>query len=320
VNAIRPQPHRGDVIAAGVVVLTALVVLLNLRFASKWGIGVHLAYSAAAAAFVVALAVLSPREGDSPRPYQSILFVATFPLTLYALVNLADALGANEPLTAAGTIVWIGTLVGALMAAFALTRNSAISTLIAALLAGGVLLAFVQWVFEPDGVSTFRWLLAAEALGFAFVARAQRDRRRRHAVQMVNAAGVAVIALMITFAFESLFAILALAFADEEGGFAVAWGWELFVLLAAFALIGYAAVDREPGPGYLGALALLGYVVMAAAPGREGPSLIGWPLVLGALAGTALWVGLRPIRPLPPEPGSDAPLPPTQPMPRIPSR
>ena len=77
----------------------------------------------------------------------------------------------------------------------------------------------------------------------------------------------------------------------------------LVALIATLTLIvglcAYSAVDRAPGPGWIG-VAILVVTTLVAAGGKS--TLIGWPLVLGAGAGTLLVVGLRPSRPLPPAP------------------
>jgi hypothetical protein len=304
---IRPRPHRGDVIAAGVVVLTTLVAVLQIRFDATWGAGVHLVYSALAAGLVVQMAVLAPMEGDAPRAYQSVLIVAGLLLVLATLASAADVLGADRPLTAAGTIVWVGSLLTALAWWFATRRNAAVATLIAAVTGGVVTLAFVKWVFDPSSLTTFRWLLVLLTIVYVLGSLTQRDHRRRHSVQLVNAGGLAVLALAGTFAVEVFFGALGAAFSGVRGGFEAGFGWELFVLASAWGLIAYAAVDREAGAAYLGVANLLAFVLLAAPAGKHDVSLIGWPLFFAVLSGTALWVGLRPAEELPPEPGTDAP-------------
>ena len=64
-------------------------------------------------------------------------------------------------------------------------------------------------------------------------------------------------------------------------------------------LCAFSAVDRTPGPGWIGVGILLATTV-AAAGGKA--TLIGWPLVLAVGAGGLLATGLRPSRPLPPAP------------------
>lgn len=308
-GAIRPQPFRGDVIAAGVVVLATLVLVVQMRFDDEWEAGVHFVYAALAAGLVLAMAVLSPREGDAPRPYQSVLIVSGFALTLAALISLADALGADSGTLPSGTVVWIGLLLIALAAYFAIARNSSVATLLAGVTAVAVVLAFVDWVFDPDSASTFRWLMLFLTIGFVFAALGQRDRRRRHAVQLVNTAGLTVLVLAITFLVESVLGGILSFFSGGRGFEAgVGTGWELFIVACALGLIAYAAVDRENGPAYLGVVNLLAFVVLAARADEDGASLIGWPLLFAVLAGIALWVGLRPTHPAPPEPaGPEAP-------------
>jgi hypothetical protein len=87
------------------------------------------------------------------------------------------------------------------------------------------------------------------------------------------------------------------------------WFWELVLLGAGFGLVAFGALDRSPGPAYLGVVNLILFIVAA---GNSHESLIGWPLFLLAGGGVMLAAGLRPRRPLPPEPdpyrAGDAPL------------
>jgi hypothetical protein len=312
-DALRPEPHRGDQVAAGVVVLATFIYVLETRFEHVWGPGIRLVIDAAATFFAGALAVQSPVEGERPRAYQSILYVATFFLALALLKNLADVLGANNPISASGTIVWVGLLLMVLCIWFSARRNSAIMTLLGAISFAFVVEAFVDWVFSPNGASTFRWILLLLIGAFALASLNQRGPRPRHGVQFVNAAGLAAIVLGLTFALELVFsgfmsAIGGTTFGSHDNG--VGTGWELFLLACGFGLIAYAAVDREPGPAYLGVIVLALFVAIAGPRSASGASLIGWPIVLALMAGAMLVVGLRPSRPLPPAPDAGAPPPP----------
>lgn len=309
--ALRPEPHRGDQVAAGVVVLATALAVLETRFAHTWGTGIRLVIDALGAFFAGALAVQSPLEGERPRAYQSILYVATFFLALLALRNLADVLGANDPLNAPGTVVWVGLVLVALSAWFSARRNSAIMTLLGAVSFAFVVEAFIQWVFSPDGVTTFRWILLLLVLGFALASLSQRGTRPRHAVQFVNAAGLAAVVLGLTFALDLIFSGFSSALGGEDlGRHGVGTGWELFLLACGFGLIAYSAVDREAGPAYLGVVVLALFVGIAAPRSADGASLIGWPIVLLLMAAGMLAIGLRPSRPLPPSPDAAAPPPP----------
>ena len=83
--ALRPEPHRGDQVAAGAVVLTTAIYVLEARFANTWGAGIRFVIDALALFAVAALAVQSPIEGERPRAYQSVLYIATFFLAAVTL-------------------------------------------------------------------------------------------------------------------------------------------------------------------------------------------------------------------------------------------
>lgn len=304
---LRPHPHRGDVIAAGVVVLTLFAVVLDGRFADTWGDAPRFVVLAAIAAVVGAMAVQSELEETRPRPFQSILFVATFILAALALGALAQTLGADEA-GSSGALVWTGLILVGLAAWFAGRRNSAIMTLLAA--ATGVLVvnAFVDWVFDPDGSSTFRWLLLLCALALTAAAVAQRDARRRHAVSLVDTVGLTMLALGALTLLDDLLGSF-IAFGGTGGGAPA--GWELVLFAFGCGLIAYGAVDRERVPQFLGVAVLAEFAAAAAQPGRDGASLVGWPLFLLLAAAALLALGLRPREELPPEP----PVPPSAPPP-----
>jgi len=308
VRALRPEPHRGDQVAAGVVVLATLLLLVEVRFASAWGDGARFVVAALAAGFVGAMAYLSPLESDRPRSYQTVLYVTTCLLTLLALIPLSALLGARD-FDGAGAITWVMLLVGGLALTFSLSRNSAYCTLVAALAFTFCLQAAVAWIFEPDGTSTARWVFLLVILADLLGAVMLRDRRRRHAVMLADAAGLAVLGLALTLAPSLVPDAPGLVF-DQSGDsivtLAVAslpWGWALVGFGAGFGLIAYAGADREPGPGYIGVACLVAFAYLAGVRGEA--TLLGWPIVLALVAGAFLVLGLRPSHPLPPEPMED---------------
>ena len=268
--------------AGGVVALTTLVFMLNARFDGTWGQGIHFVYTAAAAGFVIWLAAQTRVEGERPQAWQSVLYVASFALALFALARLADIFGVEDVANSSGTIVWVGLLLIGLSGWFATARNSGISLLLAVITSIVVILAFVDWVFGPDDVDTFRWILlliAAVLLAGGFMGREDRSR----AVAYVNGAGLALLALAVSFIGFSLAGI-----GDSGISFDAGWGWELMILTGAFALLLFSAHELQSGPGYLGVANLFAFVLLASAPGDDGPSLIGWPLVLIVLSAAAL--------------------------------
>jgi hypothetical protein len=145
------------------------------------------------------------------------------------------------------------------------------------------------------------------AIGLGAIGMWLRGTRPRHGVAVIDSAGLAVLFLALTFAVGAFSGAL-----GQGGGGASGWGWELFVLLAGAALVGFAVTNREPGPGYLGGLVLLAFVLMAANSGDE-PSLVGWPLVLLIVSLALLALALRPrpgagaAQPVAAPPARDAP-------------
>lgn len=296
--AITPHPHRGDLVAAGAVPFALGVLLVNVRLDGTWANGILLVLTALACALVLGMGVLAPLEGERPRSYQQVLLLAGLLLGFVALLRFAELLGADDPLGAPGSRMWIFAVMTAAAAWVARMRRSAICALVAALAGLVTVLAFVDWAFEPDGLGTARWVLLALAIGLVLTALARRDVQRRESVYLIDAAGVAILLIGLTFV-GALFSLLTVVGVpgDGPGG-----GWKLVLLGAGLGLVAYAGVDREPGPAYLGTLILLLFVGLVGIPGEDGASLWFWPLVLLLVGGAAVAAGLRPRRPLPPEP------------------
>jgi FtsH-binding integral membrane protein len=326
---VRPLPHRGDLIAAGAVPFTLAIVLLDIRMDATWGHGIHLVITALACGLVLGLGFRAEREEEHPRAYQTVLLLAGLVLLAVALVRLAQVLGSDAPLTSSGALTWMTAVFAAVAAVAAWGRiDSPICALVEFLAGGLFLLSFVDWVFDPRGPTTVRWLLvfliAVYVLGHVY----WRERKRRHAVNFVNAAGVAAIVLAVTFVGGLLAPRIEGVYfngaVDPSPG-SIAYGppltldpgtwWELVLLAAGLGLVAYAAVDRERGPGYLGFVVLALFAVLAGLPGSDGASIVGWPLLLLLAGGAALAAGLRPSRPLPPAPDAARDPAPTEPLP-----
>ena len=320
--ALTPHPHRGDLIAAGAVPLALGALLVNVRLDPTWGTGVFLVIDALACALVLGMGLLAPLEGEHARSYQQVLLLAGQLLGFVTLVRLAQVLGADRPLNAAGSRLWIFLVVTVGAAWIGRARRSAVCALVAALSAIAAAIAFVDWAFSPQGPGTLRWVLLALAIALVLAALARRDAHRRESVYLIDAAGVAMLALGVTFLGAAAVAFtplpeVALRFLGIPVG-VPGGGWKLVLLAAGLGLVAYAGVDREPGPAYLGAVILLVFVVLVGIPGAGGASLWFWPLVLLLVGGVAVGAGLRPRQELPPEPpgpgvrGGD---PPTEPLP-----
>jgi hypothetical protein len=281
---LRVPPFRGDQVAAGVVVLTALVALLQLRMA--WGDGGHLAAAAGATVFCGLLVAGLPAE---PRPYVSAILLCTLGLAAVALGRLAQVLGAER--VAAGTVAWIAAALGVLAAGLARRHDTANATLVVGLAVAVVPVAFVVWAVGA-GAEVQRLMLLLSAVALALGTVALRDRRPTHAAQLANAGGLALVGVVVA----PGLARLGLATAGAGGG--AGWAWELPVLVGGFGVLAYGAVDRRRGPVLVGLLCIAGFCASAADAG----GLLGWPLVMALAAAFMLAVGLRPTTPPPPEP------------------
>ncbi len=307
---LAPKPFRGDQVAAGTVVLAVLVLLLNVRMGT-WSSGVHLAYTAAAAGLVLGMSVAAPNDPAGPPAWHATLYVTGFLLALATLSRLADVLGSDG---GSGTAVWVGVLLMALTAWMSRARGSASGTLLLALTAVVTSLAALDWIFSPDGVSAFRHLLLADVVVLTLCALWQRIRGPAHGVQLLNATGLTLLAIVATFAFAA-FGGLFLGSAGD-GGPDIAWGWSVLLLAGGIGILAAGAADRERGNVLVGILVLLAFVGVSA----QG-NLLGWPIPLAGAAVVLLVIGLRPSTPLPtePPPGAGGP-PPSDPLPVVPLR
>ena len=299
---LRPAPYRGDVTAAGAIPLALAAIVIDLRM-TQWSVGVRLVLVGLIAVLILTMGWLTPLDGPAPTQYHSMLLIAGLLTLVVALQLLAEALGARSFPIGPGRLAWTFAAESAAAVACARRANSAACTLIAALAAGVAVEAGVRWIFGGD-LDTVRLVLFLLSLCFAAGAVRLRDGQRRHAVSLVNSAGLAALALAATYVF-----VIALSFQARGSGFGAVQsfgfggtgpaGWELYLLAIGFGLVGYAGSDREPGPAYIGVLVLLAFAVMA---GSHHGSLLWWPLFLLALGVVGLVIGLRPSTPAPPPP------------------
>jgi hypothetical protein len=310
-DLLRPPAHRGPLIAAGAVVLAVGVVLAELRLGDAVGVAVHVLVTGVTAGAILGLGLQAATEGGRPPAYQSVLLVTGLLVLELFLLRLADALGADFGAGGAGArdtlvwgslppgaVVWTSLVLGAVAAWAAVSRRSAVSLLIAALATGLALLAALAWIFDADSQGPYRVLLLLLAIGLALGSLVLRGSEPRHAEQLVNAAGVAI--LVIPLAALAAGALQLLSLFGGVAGSLLPDFWELVVLAAGCGLVAYGAVDRVPGAAYLGVANLLAFIAVVAIAADE--TLLYWPLLLIVLGGGALLAGLRPRAPLPPEP------------------
>jgi hypothetical protein len=297
---LRPPAHRGPLIAAGAVLFTAGIALEELRLDDKLPNGVHFLIVALAAGLILGLGLQARLEGGQPAAYQSVLLVCGLLLLEGGLLELADLLGADfgDDLPA-GALVWTSLLLCAAALYPALRRNSALSAMVAGIAAGVAILAAANWIFGAESQTVFRWLLLLLALVFVLASLVLRGGYPRHAELMVITGGLATLAIVVIASFGALFGPFASLGGGSGDGFLPGF-WELVVLGAGCGLIAYGAVDRVPGAAWLGVAHLVGFIAAASAGADD--TLLWWPLLLLLLGAGVMAVGLRPRRPLPPEP------------------
>jgi hypothetical protein len=308
---LRPPPHRGPLIAAGAVVLATGLAVGELRtdadsLAPIW----HLLALGVAAGITFALGLQAPNEGGKPPAYQSVLLVTGLLLLYPALLRLADVLGGANfgngfP---AGELTWV-SLVEAGAALYAgLRRRSAVCLLIAAIAAGVALLSGWQWIFDNDTFTASRWLLLVTSIALALVSLVLRAGSPRQAELMVDGAAIAILAIGLQALGSFLLQMLSL-FGSTSGPILPGF-WELTLLAAGCSAIAFGAIERSPGPAWLGVANLVVFVVATGLQSEA--TLYWWPLALILLGAVGMAAGLRPREPLPPEPDAyragDAPI------------
>ena len=281
---------RGLLAAVAAIFLGLFVSQLLSRF-PDWAAGVDLAIVGVAALLVLGPAVaLEPRPGPPPG-WLSALLVVGFGLTAGSLFILADLLGANTDDLETSTATWIAVILALAFAFIAIRRDSAICTFLAALAAVTAVLTGLDWIFSPDGVSTYRYVLLGLGLllaaAGAYLFRRHEAPRRRHSVLLVVLSGLVILGLAGTLP-EGLGGF----FFDEGGSEGVKPTWEAIVLAFGVGLAAFAAWTREPGPGYVAAALLFAFLTFAAMGADE--KFLWWPLALLVAALAALAAFLRP--------------------------
>jgi hypothetical protein len=290
---LRPPPHRGPLISAGAVSLATGLAVAELRLNEELALGVHVLLLAVPAALMLAIGLLAPAGDDRPFAYQSVLLVAGLLLLFPALIRLAEALGAEfGDNVFDGAFAWIGAATAAVAAFAAAHTRSAACLLIAALAGTLAVLSGWDWIFDPGTFTASRWLLFVIAIALVMGSLVLRALAPRHAEVLIVAAALAVLLI-------GLQAIAVGVFQRGDLAARLPGFWEFVLLAGGCGLVAFGALDRAPGPAWLG-LANLAAFTLAAVPGEA--TLYWWPFVLIVLGVGAMLYGLRPRQPLPPEP------------------
>jgi hypothetical protein len=295
---LRPPPHRGPLIAAGAVVLATGLVLFELRLMNELSDVVHFLVLGVPAGVILALGLQAPNEDGKPPAYQSVLLVTGLLLLQPALLRLADVLGAENPEDfPAGELTWTFAVVAGVALYAAVRRNSAICLLLGSIAGVGSLLAGWEWIFAPGTFTASRWLLLLSAAALVMGGLALREGAPRKSEMLIDAAGLAILFIGIQGVVPGLIG------GDEAFGAepsALPDLWELIVFGAGVGLLAFGALDRSPGPAWLGFANLVVFIGAVGLDADE--TLYFWPLALLLVGALMMGAGLRPREPLPPEP------------------
>jgi hypothetical protein len=282
----------------------------------------------AAVLYALALDVLGKRKhgpvGDA-EPWRSVLIVLAVILNAIWLTSFFQWVGAHGPLVT--TAVFVLTAVSAGYAAW--RSNVRYAALLAALSLLIAWLALWDKVLTHPSGNTNRWLLLIVGVVLVAAAVGLARRGRRESSEVVTVAGIAGVAAASLGVFLGAISA-ALSRVSAGGGLTPSLGafnvrqhfiWDLVLLLIALALISYGSRARVRGPGYVGALGLLIFLVSVGdqlnarlSGGTPSGSVVGWPLALLLIGAAALGLGffaarLEGAQEEPPPPGASPPPP-----------
>lgn len=286
------RAHRGNTLAAGVVVLTAFVVEAELRPGP--GLGLRLALTAVLALLAGLGALGSPIDDDGPRTYQELLLALTALAVAASAAHLAALLGlldGGRP--GAGEVAAIAAVGAAVGLGLARARQATLVLGIGAAFGVVALVAATAaWWPGDSPLRGVRLVLLGTMIVLALGVAVRIDGRYRQAVVLADVLAIAVVLLAASFLLESIpgatDALGLPAGSDGDAG----WAWQLLLVVSGFALVGLGTTLREGGPGWLGALGLVAALAVLA---HDEHGLGGWPLIL-LLAGLILVVvALRPV-------------------------
>lgn len=300
--------------STGGVLFAAAGLALYERKAHSWGQG-GLMLTVLIPALVLYVLVLMGRAEAAEAgvvdalPWQSVLMVFALLLVPIAVLRFLGWVGA----TTSDSL--IQALAFALSAALGILAVWLTRVRYAALLS--TLFLLVVWlavwakiINHPSG-TTERWLLFAFAFVFFGIAFLLASRALREATDVVTGAGIAAVACGFIGVIGGLVSRFSSAAGSVVGpsqvfgtsGVRQHFIWDLFLLAVSVVLIWYGARSHVRGPGYVGALGLLLFVVsvgvqVSAIQNGSPPShsFVGWPLALLLVGVAALAAGTAAAR------------------------
>jgi hypothetical protein len=291
-------------------------IVLDIRKSATWGPGGRMlaVLIPAVVLYGLALDVLGERKssgvalGDA-EPWQSVLMVFAVILNVIWLTLFFHWVHAHGALVTFAVFLLTG-----LSAAYAAWRaNVRFAGFLGALSLLVAWLALWDKILNHPSGATNRWLLII--VGVIFVAGSVwlARRGRRESSEVITVAGIAGV-LGASLGVFVTFAELGLSQFSSAGSVTPSLGglnarqhliWDLLLLLIVLALISYGARSRVRGPGYVGAIGLLIFLISVGdqlsvrlSGGSPSGSVVGWPLVLLLVGAAALALGFFATRPV----------------------
>ncbi|MCK9251042.1 MAG: hypothetical protein M0P31_18935 [Solirubrobacteraceae bacterium] len=296
---MRVLAHRGNPLASGVLLLAVFHVDLELRGTA--GHGLRLLTATVVATLAIAGLLGSPRptgrrRGDGPivpRTYQEVLGAIGVLASLAAALHVTALAGAHDggrldpgPTALAVTVAAIGALALARRRGMVLVLGLGAGLTVAAAVAAVV----AAWPGDHP-LTGARWTLLGALLVLTVAALNRIDRRYPEALILSDVIGLVGFALASSFLVGSVPGLTAeLGLPGDPGPAGL--GWQLLLLAVGFALLGLGAMLREPVPGTIGGLVVVGALVAAD---EAGGGSSGWPWVLAAVGVVLVLIALRPV-------------------------
>lgn len=277
---------RGDALrlVGGVLFALGAIVLLYRR-STDWGTGARFVVLLIPCVLLYGMAFAATRAGSVLQPWQVVFFVFGLLLVPVVLLLFIRWIGGTpgDDLN----LIWIFGLTAGLGVYASLRAGASYSLLLAALA------LIIVWIslwdkivdLKPNGV---RILLLVAAIAFVAAAVALRRRFPRQHVELVTAAGLAIlfvgllsVGLLFASRIPSLSGSRLLGQSAKPNEF-----WNILLLVVSLALIAYGARLGARGTGYIGAIGLLvfativGINIAARLKNEDPTNIVGWPLVL----------------------------------------
>jgi hypothetical protein len=308
-------------------------IALDFRKSATWGPGGRMLaiLIPAVVLYGLALNVLGERKrsatpvGDA-EPWQSVFMVFAVILNAIWLTLFFHWVHAHGALVTFAVFLLTG-----ISAAYAAWRaNVKFAGFLGALSLLIAWLALWDKILNHPSGTTNRWLLIIVGVIFLAGSVWLARRGRRESSEVITVAGIAGV-LGASLGVFVTFVELGLSQFSTAGGVTTSLGglnakqhfiWDLLLLLIVLASISYGARSRVRGPGYVGAIGILIFLISVGdqlsvrlSGGSPSGSVVGWPLVLLLAGAAALALGfiaarvMGPAGQAPPNEASQGPPP-----------